>query len=197
MSAPFNYRSKKWRRVSEEAQRRAGWRCQICGQSTTELEAEGQYLVTHHRLDATLYPEFAFDLRYLLVCCVDEHDAIHGRICGLLPPTAPPVPQVIQQLEFDYGEASPSAQLIDDMGLGERNERRRARLNDRAEIQLYQDEYARARAIAERAELDEQQKHDLAQGVLEEYSRLRLIGGEDKDDGTATQTTDSERGRPA
>lgn len=195
MSA-FNYRSKKWRRVSQEAQRRAGHRCEICGQLGSDLEVAGQYLVTHHRLDATLYPAFAFDPRFLLVCCVSEHDEIHGRICGIKPPQAIPFRQMVQ-LDLDYGPSSPSLQLIDDMGLGERKQQRRARLNGHAEIQMYQDEYARARGIAEREELDQQQKHDLAQGVLEEYSRLRSLGGEEHDDGTATQTADSDRRRPA
>jgi monoamine oxidase len=188
----FNYRSKKWRRASLEAQRRVGWRCELCGQSKVELEAAGQYLVTHHRMDASLFPDVAFDARFLLVCCVNDHEQIHGRSFA-----AQPLPRYMQQLEFDYEPSAPSAQLIDDMGLGEKADRRRAKLTSTAEIQTYHDEYTRARAIAEREELDQQQKHDLAQGVLEEYSRLRSIGGEEQDDGATTKTTDSDRRRPA
>lgn len=190
MSEPFDYRSKKWLRVRNEAQRRADWKCQLdsCGRTKRELEAVGLNLVTHHRLDAVAFPQFAYDLEFLLVVCTECHELIHGRIA------VPLMPEMVQIDWVDLQEG-PSLKTIDDMGLFERADRRRALKIRAAEIQFYKNDYDRRRALAERNDVAERSGRELEQGVLEEYERLRSLGmGEENDASTATKTTNP-RGR--
>lgn len=182
----FNYRSKEWKRLSRYAQKIARWRCGIvgCERSNAELEKLGHYLVTHHRLDANLYPDTALELCFLLVCCVECHELIHGRQFMAEKPT-------IIQLELDL--PTPSLQLIDDMGLMERRDARRKRAGCKKEGRLYDE----TRAIAEREDIAEHAKRDFAIGVLENYERLAPIGEEDdgKDHSITTPKTARTQGR--
>lgn len=190
----FDYRSKKWKRVAQEAQRRAGWKCQCCDRSPAQLAAKGYYLVVHHRLDANLYPQYQFDVRFLSTVCTECHDAIHGR----LPPA--PVEQAAIQTDWINDLGAPTLQDIEDMGLFERADRRRAAEVRAAEIQFCKDEYDQSRARAETRDATEQRGRELEHGVLEEYERLRSLApdiGKENDGITITKTPNSGRRGPA
>jgi hypothetical protein len=186
----FDYKSKKWHRAKNDAQRRAGWKCEIesCGRSKRELEGIGLYLVTHHRLDADAFPQFALDPEFLLVVCTECHEQIHGRIA------IQNVPEMVQIDWVDLQDA-PSLKVIDDMGLFERADRRRAAKMLAAEIQFYKDDYDKRRALSENRDNAALRGRELEQGVLEEYERLRSIGTGDEDDASTTTETTNPGGR--
>jgi hypothetical protein len=191
----FNYRAKKWRRLSREMQMRAGWECEIagCGRTKLELQAIGQHLVTHHRVDANRFPERAFDPMLLLVCCEECHERIHGRIFHARKPA------MTQQLDFWPA----TLQLDSDMQLFEARDLRRQRANYLAETQLLADAYRRSctydriRVIREANELAEQQRQKWREvGLLEDgYSESGVIATGEESDGTTTTETANPHGR--
>jgi hypothetical protein len=185
----FDYRSKKWRRLSQAVQRRAGWRCEACGRTKLEIGALGQQLVTHHRLDAQRFPEFALDPMLLLSCCEECHESIHGRVLGSrAPPGQLDFWPVALQIDSDL-------QAFDDQG-------RQAKIRA-AENRVYAREWRRLlrfdrmRAVKEANEIAEAQRQKYRElGVLEDYSESGTIHTDGEIHGTAiTETTRSRRSR--
>jgi len=191
----FNYRSKKWRRLSREMQQRAEWICEIasCRRTLLELKALGQQLVTHHRVDANRFPERAFDPWLLLVCCEECHERIHGRVFRAKTPA------ITQQLDFWPA----TLQLDSDMRLFEERDQRRQQATYLAETQLLGDAYRRSRTydrirvIREANELAEQQRQKWREvGLLEDgYSASGVIATGDEADGITTTKTTGPNGR--
>jgi hypothetical protein len=184
MSEPFNYRSKKWRRLSHEVQWRARWRCELCSRTKLELQALGQNLVTHHRLDAGRYPEFAFESMLLIACCEECHATIHGRDFSMKH--GPPM----VQMDFWL----PVLQLDSDMQLFERKERRRSKKKLSAEAGILSDEwmrfeaYGRERALEEANEIVERERQKWRDvGTLEDhYSERGTVDPNDERDADST-----------
>lgn len=187
----FNYRSKRWKRVSEDAQRQAGWRCELtsCRRDKRQLERAGLYLVTHHRLDADAYPQFAFDPDCLIVLCNECHDTIHGR------KTRPQFHQMVQVDWVDEVGGGLSLQAIDDMGLFERVDRRSAAEVRAAEIAFLADDFFESRTLPEAAKRRKKQEDE---GLYDdEFERPRSTGMDEDDANTTTETTRPIGGRSA
>ena len=196
-------RSRKWRLVRFEVKKRANFRCEIigCERAEPELAAIGLYLVVHHMLPVHLFPDFAFDKKYLVSCCNLCHDGIHeGRnyslvsrrfIDGDLFPE-----ELIETLESERK----TRQFMFDMGFWDDNHERRVRAVDSAKRRLFAFAYdrdARLEAANERAEQIRQVVKNL--GVLEdEYSERGTIDCNDGPDRNAvSKTADPNRRRPA
>lgn len=97
-------------------------------------------------------------------------------------------PKIIQ-LELDL--QIPGLQLIDDMGLMEGRDIRSKRAGRRKETQLYDE----TRAIAERDDIANHAKLDLAMGVLENYEKLAPIGEDDGNEHSTITHAAHPRGR--
>lgn len=189
----FNYRSKKWRRLSREVQWRARWKCELCSRTKLELTALSQNLIVHHRLDAAKFPEFAFESMLLVACCEECHAFIHGRDFSMKH--GPPM----VQMDFWL----PVLQLDSDMQLFERKERRRSKKKLTAEAGILSDEwmrfeaFGRERALEEANEIVERERQKWRDvGTLEDhYSERGTVDSNDERDANTASKTPRADGR--
>lgn len=76
----FNYRSKRWERLSAAAMRRDGYRCQLSKRYGKAVQAE----VVHHIYPADEYPEYSYQLWNLISLSREMHNTLHDRTRGVL-----------------------------------------------------------------------------------------------------------------
>lgn len=75
MAGTFNYKDKRWLRISAAAMRRDGYMCQLSKRYGKQVQAE----VVHHIYPADEYPEYAYCLWNLISLSRKMHNTLHDR----------------------------------------------------------------------------------------------------------------------
>ena len=71
----FDYKGKRWLKISSDAMRRDGYKCQLSKRYGKNVPAE----VVHHIYPADEYPEYAYCIWNLISLSRKMHNTLHDR----------------------------------------------------------------------------------------------------------------------